>query len=289
MSDIRVAKDFFETYLPPEILTQIDLSTLDLQNHSFIDEAYKSTQADVVYSVKTMQGQAYCYVLCEQQSKVDSMMAFRLLVYVVRLMELHLKQHSTNILPIVYPLVIYSGDKVWTASLDIYELFGEQCKLAKQIFLQPYQLVDINRINDDELRQHLWSGIMAFALKNKETKHFSQFLETLFIWLNKIEIHDGENFAKIVLRYVLDGISADDEKLLIEKSREYLSSHLHGETMTIAQIIERRGYEKGIQQGKQEKQQIALKLLKKGMSLEEISELIDLPIEALLSCESVSS
>lgn len=284
MADIRVAKNFFETHLPAELLTHMDLSTLQLQSHSFIDEAYKNTEADVVYRVKTRDGIAYLYVLCEQQSNIDHCIAFRLLVYTVRLMEQHLKQHPKSALPVVYPLVVYSGKKVWNAPLDIFELFKEQKALAKQVLLQPYHLVDLHRLDDEDLKRNVWSGIVGLALKNKRAQKFSEFLEQLFPLLTTVEMHDGSNFAKIVLRYVADGIECSNAQLLIEKSHQ-LSSDLRGEIMTFAQHMEKRGLERGrkegMQQGMQEKQQIGLKLLKKGMTLKEIAELLNLPAKML--------
>lgn len=51
MADNRVAEAFFTTHLPDELLAQVDLTSLSLTPHSFIDEAYKATEADVVYQV----------------------------------------------------------------------------------------------------------------------------------------------------------------------------------------------------------------------------------------------
>lgn len=50
MADIRVARDFFETHLSAEILERVDLSTLQLQKNTFIDDTYKSSEADLVYT-----------------------------------------------------------------------------------------------------------------------------------------------------------------------------------------------------------------------------------------------
>jgi predicted transposase/invertase (TIGR01784 family) len=154
MMDIHVAKEFFETHLPEEILQKVDLSTLRFENCSFIDEAFKGSEADVVYSVMIDGTVAYFYLLCEHQSEVDDMICFRLLVYTVRLMEMHGKRYPKRPLPIVYPLVIYTGKKPWDAPRVIYDLFGDQKELAKQVLSQPYQLIDVHRISDAELRCH---------------------------------------------------------------------------------------------------------------------------------------
>lgn len=252
MSDPRIARDFFETHLPPEILKQVDISTLKLQKHTFIDPAYKMVEADVVYAARMGDHVAYFYLLCENQSEIDEAMAFRLLVYMVRLIELHRKQHPKDPLPLVYPLVIYTGEKIWSAPRDIFALFGQHETLARQIFLQPFQLIDVQRINDDVLRKRLWSGVVEFALKYRQVRNFANFLQVIFPWLNEIENDQGEDLAKSVLKYILSGIEAEDEALFIQKSEEYLSEKLRGEIMTLAQRFEQKGLEQGILQGMQQ-------------------------------------
>lgn len=197
MADIRVAREFFEKHLPPEILAIVDLDTLSLQKNSFIDEAYQETEADMVYTVKMGDKLAYFYLLCENQSKVDDTIAFRLLVYTVRIIEMHVKQYPNSPLPIVYSMVIYTGKKPWNAPTDVFKLFGAQEDLARQILLQPYQLIDIQRMSDDELSQRRWSGLVEFVLKHRHVRNFAQFLETLLPWLYEVEIHQGANFATI--------------------------------------------------------------------------------------------
>ena len=53
----------------------------------------------MVYSVKVGSTLAYLYILCEQQTVIDQYMAFRLLVYTIRLMEQHRAQHPDSPLP----------------------------------------------------------------------------------------------------------------------------------------------------------------------------------------------
>ncbi|MGE3920733.1 MAG: Rpn family recombination-promoting nuclease/putative transposase [Gammaproteobacteria bacterium] len=102
LSDIRVAKDFFEEHLPPAILNQLDLNSLKLQNQTFIDEAYKNTEADIVYKANFNQQSGFIYTLLEHQSKTDHYMALRLLSYCLRIIEQHRKQNPKKPLPIVY-------------------------------------------------------------------------------------------------------------------------------------------------------------------------------------------
>jgi len=252
MADSRVAREFFSTQLPAHLLKKIDLNSLKLQKNSFISAEFKTTEADMVYTATIDNDTAYFYLLCENQTSIEMNMAFRLLVYSVRIMEMHLKQNPHSPLPIVYPMVVYNGKKIWDAPKDIYPLFGEQQALARNILFQPYQLIDIARMSDDELQRHLWSGIMEFALKHRRTQDLNRLLDIFFPWLCEIEIQGGEDYAKIMLRYVIAGVQADDEKLLIEKSHQYLTTQLRDEVMTFAQRFEQIGFTKGKQEGMQQ-------------------------------------
>src|SRR5262245_52206582 len=135
MADIRVAKNFFETNLPSHMSNEIKLETLKLNKHTFIDSTFQTTEADVLYTVNTNKGLAYLYLLCEHQTEIDDQIAFRLLVYTARIMDMHLKQNPKSPLPIVYPMVIYTGEKEWESSKDIFDLFQENADLARQILL----------------------------------------------------------------------------------------------------------------------------------------------------------
>lgn len=276
MGDIRVARDFFESHLPADILQHVALDTLKLEKHSFIDEAFKSTEADVVYSVKQGTETAYFYLLCENQSEVDSMIVFRLLVSKVRLMELHYKQQPLNPLPMVYAMVVYTGESEWDAPSDIVDLLPEPKKLARDVFFRPYQLIDLQRMSDDDIRKHNWSGLVEFALKYRRRRELaSHFFQIILPWLDQAAKQDGLNLSRIVLKYVLDGM--DYNVVSFEKQvKQYLSSsELRGDAMTLAQQYEQRGE----QRGRVEKSfEIAKRLLSKGQDVNFIAEITGLSI-----------
>ena len=50
-----------------------------------------------------------------------------------------------------------------TGTTDIFNLFGNNRELAKSTLLQPFQLVDVRQIPDEQLRRRLWSGTMEFV------------------------------------------------------------------------------------------------------------------------------
>ncbi len=107
MMDQRVAHEFFEAHLPAKFLKEIDLTTLMLETYSFVDEAYKATETDVVYRVHAGKNMAYLCIIYKSESEVSDPMSFRLLQYKVRIMEMHHTQFPKSPLPIVFPIVIH--------------------------------------------------------------------------------------------------------------------------------------------------------------------------------------
>ncbi len=113
MSDHRVANAFFEFHLPADIRKVINLDSLQLRKESFVDQQLKLAVTDMLYSVNFSGKNGYLYLLAEHQSTPDYWMPFRLLKYLVRIMEQHLKETKSDYLPIVYPLVFYHGQAAY--------------------------------------------------------------------------------------------------------------------------------------------------------------------------------
>ncbi|MCC8462460.1 MAG: Rpn family recombination-promoting nuclease/putative transposase [Rickettsia endosymbiont of Ecitomorpha arachnoides] len=84
-----VAREFFETYLPPHIKALFSPTTLILENDSFIEPNLKESITDVLFSVKINNSESYLYLLLEHQSSSDHLMAFRLFKYMLNIAERH--------------------------------------------------------------------------------------------------------------------------------------------------------------------------------------------------------
>ena len=80
------ARDFLALHLPAELLQLCDLTTLQLESGSFIEENLRTYFADVLYSLDATGGEGYIYTLIEHQSSPDRHMAFRLMRYSIAAM-----------------------------------------------------------------------------------------------------------------------------------------------------------------------------------------------------------
>src|SRR5436189_232168 len=85
LSNIQIAKDFFQQYLPAAAKKHLDFNSLTLQSGSYIEQRLKNIASDILYKINYTNNEdaAYLYVVAEHQSTVDFKMPFRLLRYIV--------------------------------------------------------------------------------------------------------------------------------------------------------------------------------------------------------------
>jgi hypothetical protein len=146
--------------LPPALLAKMDLSTLALASGSYVDEELASSQSDLLFSVQIQGRAALLYVVFEHQSTVDGLMPFRILKYVVRILDRHIAdrggaQGGALPLPVVIPVVLHHSVTGWTAATRTEALF-DPALLAEPTILENvprlgFVLDDISHLSDDQL------------------------------------------------------------------------------------------------------------------------------------------
>lgn len=288
MSDLRVAKDFFDFHLPPSIKKTIELDTLAISKGSFVDPTLVESATDMLFTVDFAGQSGYLYVLVEHQSTPDKLMPFRIFKYIMNIMDHHLKSKSSEqaCLPVVYPLLFYTGASNYNFSTDIFDLFCESKDLAKQVFMQPFQLIQINQIADEVLKQRVWSGIMELSMKHIFQSNILSYLKSVLSLLEKIKMADDHDYAQTVLTYIFNTAEISDKQTFSQMIRENVSPEIEEIVMTPAQYFREEGFEKGIEKGIEkgrvnEKKDLAKKLIQHGLTLSDVSKLTDLSIAEL--------
>jgi len=105
----------------------LDITTVDRVSASFVSADLRSRESDIIWRVRTAEGWLYVYLLIELQSTVDRYRTVRLLVYVGLLYQDLIARGeglSAGRLPPVVPIVLYNGERPWTAARELAELIA---------------------------------------------------------------------------------------------------------------------------------------------------------------------
>jgi predicted transposase/invertase (TIGR01784 family) len=325
MSNHNMAVEFLDEFLPENFKSKIELETLKLENKSFVNKSLKDFHSDMVFSVKRKgskkedddnhneakgQGfqeelekekpedaekpeEALIYLLLEHQSSSDYWISFRLLHYSLMLLEKYTrdkskKGESRKKLPMIFPAVIYNGEKTYSAPKSIWELF-EDPKMAKNFMSDGYKLIDLQAMSDDDLNKKKQISMLNFMLKHIYERDLISILKKMFEQYKEAILIDAkQNYICIeyILCYTETRLDESQKDELIKLLEEELGKE-EGENMgrTIAQSYIDQGIEKGIEKEKEESERkialIARTMILEGEDLEKISRFTGLSVSDL--------
>lgn len=270
LTDLKVAREFFQQHLPMSVQKFLDFDTLQLQSGSYVDQALKQTASDILYKVnyKDSLDSAYLYILAEHQSSVDMLMPFRVLRYIVSIWTQHLKKHKGTKLPLVIPLVFYNGSQEYDGPRDIPELIEAPLELIELFLFKPFHLIDAQAISDEELREKYWAGLMTYVMKHVRTREALNCVKTVLALANRIVPEDGSSFVTSTLNYFLSQTQTADPSQLFKAVKMGLAEE--GNIMsTVAEYLVAQhrdiwletGIQQGVKQGVQQGESTVLILL----------------------------
>lgn len=251
-SQVDVMVDFLNNYLPAEIVSVFDLTTVERLEDSLVDAELKEHLSDLLFRAKTKtKKEIYVYLLLEHKSSPDRWVAFQLLRYLVRIWEKSQRQDRKK-LPLVLPIDFYHGKRGWTVSEKFSALF-EMAQFAEFGKFLPdfsYHLCDLNKFSDDELKGN---PTLLFAVR--VLKHIFQadlkmkLTETLE---PLAELADDDKMRErfgVMTKYLL-GTHKVDEKDIITAWKFVTQGDKTMETFIDRWI--NKGVEQGMQQGMQQ-------------------------------------
>jgi predicted transposase/invertase (TIGR01784 family) len=181
---------FLKKYFPAPWTADISAADLETVHKSFVTPEFSEIDSDLIYRLKIKDSDVYFYVLVELQSQVDHTMPFRLLRYMMELLNHIFKNTENNIrerkdfrLPAIVPIILYNGEDNWTAVktfreyTENYEIFGDN------IINFRYLLFDVKRTDEAAMlsTKRILDAVFLldkWRLENKtSTKEVEAFLE----------------------------------------------------------------------------------------------------------------
>ena len=250
MSNPRLALEFLQTHLPPHILEKIDPSSLKLAPGSFIDKELRQWFTDVIYEAAFDSHQGYIYMIIEHQRKAEPLMPLRLFEYMLKIMRTWVKEHhGSTELPIVYPCVIYNGERPYSHTTDFFELFQDP-HLGREIFLKPFQLIDLSQIPDDDLKKKPLIGMVEMFLKHARARDAFKLISALGGLIQAVQSRNEIELLQQGFSYLLQ--TQKEQEPIIEIFQESLSENNQSNIMTIAESLVNKGLQTGLQEGREE-------------------------------------
>jgi len=117
-------------------------------------------------------------------------------------MDKHLKTNKVKTLPLVYPIVLYNGEKQYSYSLDLFDLFhAAEKEIAKETLISPYHLIDLTQASDEELKKYLYFGTMALTLKHIRDSDIFPFFKVIAQMLKELEKNGEDSYICSVMTY----------------------------------------------------------------------------------------
>jgi predicted transposase/invertase (TIGR01784 family) len=139
-SQPRMVEELVRGFAGEPWIEQLDFSTLERVNASYVSDTLKEREGDVVWRLRHHDGSpVYVYFLIEFQSEVQRFMAVRLLAYVALLYQDLLARKEltpSGELPLVLPIVLYNGEDRWLIDAGSYspEELEDRQNLAAALF-----------------------------------------------------------------------------------------------------------------------------------------------------------
>lgn len=121
------ARDLLVAHLPPEVLAQLEMDTLQRVPATFIDEKLKKHYADLVYTVKTVSPicpEIRFYLLFEHKAWPDEFVGVQVLRYMALVWTSILEdpQYKHPKLPPILPIVFYQSNDGWVPRTSFRDL-----------------------------------------------------------------------------------------------------------------------------------------------------------------------
>jgi predicted transposase YdaD len=248
------AATFFRSYLPASLVEAIEWDTLALAPGSFVDEALRHQESDLLYTVRWRGRSLFLYCLFEHQSKVEWWICLRLLKYMVLIWERQARglAGGAQLAPIV-PMVLYQGRAAWTPSRRFEDLLAMPPAVAELAQLQPrfeHLLVDLSVLGLEEIQGDMVVRMALQMMRAAGRGELGSWLDSsgrLFAEL--LQQQEPSGILEVFLRYLVAVDSDVNYGRLCQALDKAQAEELSQAVMSIAEELIQKGRQEGHQEG----------------------------------------
>jgi len=218
-------RDFIQYYVPEEIKSHLDLSTIEIDMEGYVSEEFKEFYSDVVAAISFVDSDQALdmYFLFEHKSSPDRFARLQTLNYQVQKWMWMLKnQYLGRRLPIIVPVVIYHGTSSWKYSVDFEEYFRLPSEAFRD-FIPKYRhiLHDIHSMGDESFKTTIIMEVFHLLLKYIHYPEMDTKLQEIYDLIGSLsDEYRVKEYLKIIVPYVLIA-SPVPTKRVIQHTRRF--------------------------------------------------------------------
>ncbi len=218
-SIVREARAFLTHFVDAELTQTLDLSTLKIDNGSYVDEELQEHFADIIYTCARKDGkEVKVCILFEHKSYDDKRLPVQLLNY----MSLGYRQQTrgegaTQINPIL-PVVLYHGETK-RRHIELKDMIGgAYAEILPYLANFKYEVIDLSKFADEMLLSVKTGVLLSKTLTVfKHSRDKGYFLENsrkiLSFTERELENDEKRELILILLRYIFGAHRFDRQEI----------------------------------------------------------------------------
>ena len=281
--NLNNTRDFIKGALPAKITKKLDLSTIEIEPGTHVDENLKSHLSDLVVKVKSKEKESVdLYFLFEHKSHKDRNILWQLLKYQYLMLE---EDHNAKRnFRIIIPVVFYHGKGKWNLDRKFSDFINVSQEFKPYVLSFEHLLFDtadfkLSKGNNFGRNAYLMSAI---SLMKEMHGMDSEKMATLFKYISESGLIKKNDILFVLIEYLAKSNDVE-EKEVVNIIRKELGSEAEDVMPSLAQRWVEEGKEKGIKIGiEKDKIDVCRNALKSGISPETVSKITGLPLKKVL-------
>lgn len=261
-SEPRNALGMLRELVPAHLAKMIRWDTLRLASSKYVDLLLRERRSDLVYQAELAGRDIFIYLI-EHQSSVDLIMAVRIYTAIGQLWDGWRREHpNSTTVPAVLPLVVYHGDRAWTAATEVSDLIDLPADvreaMSEYLPQQRFVLDDLSAASAESIREReqltatarlTLAALQFLRAQCEQPAHVLRELWPLVEELRRLGLQDD---FWVFIRYVSQVVPRGRH----EEVRRYMQDHMteaeYGRFLSIEEGLRSEGRLQGRQEGRQE-------------------------------------
>ncbi len=259
----KMVADLVQGFVREPWVQSVDFDTLERVNGNYVSDDLRDREDDIIWRVRWRGDWLYVYLLLEFQSSVDRFMAVRLLVYIGLLYQDLIRRRDltpSRKLPPVVPLVLYNGQRPWTAPTSLESLI-ESLPGGLSVYRPSlrYLLIDEGNYREEALPDlpNLAASLIRLE-KSRDPETLQQALQELVMVLRAPEDDPLRRAFTVWLRRVLLPARLPGLSLPAVEDIGEIQTMLAERVIEWTQQWKEEGLREGLREGREQERQSAL-------------------------------